>query len=325
MTRVVIKVPASTSNLGSGFDTLGLAVKLYTQVDVRVAGSRGIRITSPAAGQAHTGLMKLLEEAANLFFQSSSLEAFGLKIAVTGNVPVARGLGYSATVRVGVLAALNEICGTQANRRSLLNLATQLEGHPDNASPSVFGAFTVSGVLEKKSTAGMFSPLPKNRPLTPGLSPGGGEGEDQNKVRCINFRVSEALRLVTLIPDFPISTEEARKLMPASFSKTDATHGLNRAALITAAFASGELESLRGVFDDRIHQPYREPLIPALRQVVAAGENAGALGGFLSGSGSAIICLALEEPKAIGEAMRQVLPNSQVLILEPDNHGFIVE
>jgi homoserine kinase len=319
MTRVAIKVPASTSNLGSGFDTLGLAVKLYTQVDVRVAGSRGIRITSPTAEQAHTGLIKLLEEAANSFFQLSSVQAVGLEIAVTGNVPVARGLGYSATVRVGMLGALNEICGTRLDRRSLLNLATQLEGHPDNASPSIFGGFTVSGIIGKNSRSRMVSPL------TPALSPGGREGEDQNNVRCINFRLPEALKLVTLIPYFPISTEEARKLMPTSFSKTDATHGLNRAALITAAFASGDLKSLRGVFDDRIHQPYREPLIPALRQVIAAGENAGALGGFLSGSGSAIICLALEEPKAIGEAMLRVLPNSQVLILEPDNHGFIME
>jgi homoserine kinase len=317
MTRVVIRVPASTSNIGSGFDTLGLAVKLYTQVDVRVAGNRGIRISSPTAAQANTGLIKLLAEAANLFFQSSSVEAFGLEIAVTGNVPVARGLGYSATVRIGMLAGLNEICGTRLDQRSLLNLATQLEGHPDNASPSIFGGFTVSGIIGKNNRSRMVSPV------TPALFPGEGEGEDD--VRCINFRVPEVLKLVTLIPDCPISTEEARKLMPSSFSKADAMHGLNRAALITAAFASGDLESLRGVFDDRIHQPYREPLIPALRQVIAAGENAGALGGFLSGSGSAIICLALEEPKAIGEAMLRVLPNSQVLILEPDNQGFIVE
>jgi homoserine kinase len=319
MNRASIRVPASTSNLGSGFDTLGLGVNLYSQIEARVSTVVGIRLASPAGEQGHAGLIKILDQAANLFFQRCHVEAFGLEIGLSGNVPIGRGLGYSATVRVGVLAALNEICARKVDRRVLLTLATELEGHPDNASPSIFGGFTVSGIVEDKHVSRTDSPL------TTALSPLREEGENEREVRCISFPVSEALRLVTLIPDFPISTEEARKLMPASFSKSDAAHGLNRAALITAAFASGDLESLRGLFDDRIHQPYREPLVPGLRHVIAAGENAGALGGFLSGSGSAIICLALENAVTISEAMRRVLPQSEVLILEPDNHGFVVE
>jgi homoserine kinase len=95
--------------------------------------------------------------------------------------------------------------------------------------------------------------------------------------------------------------------------------------LITAAFASGDLESLRGAFDDRIHQPYREPLIPQLGAVIQAGEAVGALGGFLSGSGSAILCLALDGAEKIGASMKGVLPKSQILILAPDNRGYVVE
>jgi homoserine kinase len=141
-------------------------------------------------------------------------------------------------------------------------------------------------------------------------------------VRCLGFRVSSKLKLVTLIPRFKISTEKARNLLPADLSWTDAAHALNRAALITAAFASSNYAALKGVFDDRMHQPYRERLIPQLSRVIRAGEATGAIGGFLSGSGSAIICLALKEAEAVGLAMKKELPDSELKILSADNTGF---
>jgi len=128
------------------------------------------------------------------------------------------------------LVALNRIAGEILSREQLLQLATRLEHHPDNASLQ-------------------FSALHRF-------------GTVNGEIRSLRFDVPEELRLVTLIPNFPISTEAARKLMPTQYNMADAAHGLNRAALITAAFASGSLEALRGLFDDRIHQPYREPLIP---------------------------------------------------------------
>ena len=286
-----VKVPASTSNLGSGFDTLGLAVKLYAAVELERSEDLGIRLADPAA--AHPHLAKLISEAGEQFFRSTKAKPFGSRVHVSGNVPIARGLGYSATVRVGILAGLSELGGVRLSREKLLNLATELEGHPDNTSPSLFGGFTVSGTVN-------------------------------GEIRCLHFPVPEQLKLVTLIPNFPIGTEHARKLMPTSYSKADAAHGLNRAALITAAFSSGNLTALKGLLDDRIHQPYRQALIPALPSIIAAGEAAGALGGFLSGSGSAIICLALEEPQKIGKAMQRVLPDSEVIILTVDNTGYAV-
>jgi homoserine kinase len=216
---------------------------------------------------------------------------FGIEVALEGNIPVARGLGYSATARLGVVAALNELSGVGWNREKLLELTTALEGHPDNASPAIFGGVTVSGIV----------------------------GRD---VRCLRFRVNPKLKLVTLVPLFQISTEKARTLLPKALSRADATHSLNRAALITAAFAGKNYESLRGLFDDRIHQPYREPLIPQLGQVIRAGERAGAIGGFLSGSGSAIICLTLENSEAVAKAMWEQLPSSEMLTLTTDNTGF---
>ena len=284
-----IKVPASTSNLGSGFDTLGLAVKLHTTVELERNENDAVLLESSMA--AHRELAKLVSEAADHFFQAAQTGGFGARVRLAGNVPIARGLGYSATVRVGVLAALNELAGSRLTRNQLLDFATQLEKHPDNASPSVFGGFTVSGLVN-------------------------------GQVRCLPFSVGAQLQVVTLVPTFPISTEEARKLMPHSYSKADAAHALNRAALITAAFSSGNFEALKDVFDDRIHQPYRQRLIPALEPVIAAGEAAGALGGFLSGSGSAIICLTLENPERVGQAMQRALPDSELMILTVDNSGY---
>jgi homoserine kinase len=283
-------VPASTSNLGSGFDTLGLAVQLYTTVELEPSETGDVRIDSSAP---HPELAKSVSGTVEAFFEATTAKRFGLSARVSSKVPIARGLGYSATVRVGILAGLNALAQTGLSRDQLLNLATQLEGHPDNSSPSIFGGFTVSGVVN-------------------------------GNVRCLHFRLPEELKLVTLIPKFTISTEYARKLMPLSYSKADAAHALNRAALITAAFASGNFASLKGLFDDRIHQPYRQSLIPMLPSAIAAGEAAGAVGGFLSGSGSGIICLALKNPERIGKSMQRVLPDSEVMILSIDNDGYSI-
>jgi homoserine kinase len=146
--------------------------------------------------------------------------------------------------------------------------------------------------------------------------------------RCFRFPVSPRLKFVTLIPHFEVSTKQARKLVPSMFSKDDTVHNLNRAALISAAFASGDYDTLRGLFEDRVHQPYRERLIPQLSRVIRAGEKAGAIGGWLSGSGSSIICITLDRPQVVAKAMqkqfrsREVeLADSEVRILTADNEG----
>jgi homoserine kinase len=293
MNSVSIKVPASTSNLGSGFDTLGLAVKLYNVIRVeRNSGSR-VEFDWELAADDRRWFAEALGAASKVFFRSTKVKSFGVRVGLKAEVPMARGLGASATIRVGFIAALNELAGTQLSRAALLEMATELEGHPDNASPAIFGGFTVSGRIGKS-------------------------------VRCLSFPVESKLRCVTLIPKFGISTEAARRLLPAKYPKADAAHGLNRAALIAAAFSSRKYEMLRGLFDDRFHQPYREKLLPLLSRVIAAGERAGALGGFLSGSGSSIMCLTLDRPAAVARAMRRVLPDSAVMILSPDVSGFQV-
>jgi homoserine kinase len=287
---VTVRIPASTSNLGSGFDTLGLALRLYNVVCVARRGDQRLKLAAGTDGNS-AALTAILTQAARLFFRRTAVKRFGMEIGMSGDVPVARGLGASAIARVGLLAGLNALAGTRLTRVHLLQLATQLEGHPDNASPAIFGGFTVSGRV-------------------------GGE------VRCLSFPVSTRLKCVTLIPRFGMSTGKARRLLPSSYTKADTAHALNRAALISAAMASGRYEALRGLFDDRIHQPYRGRLIPQFARVVRAGERAGALGGFLSGAGSGIICLTLTGPAGVTSAMNRAWGDADVKVLTPDNDGF---
>ena len=293
MTSASVRIPGTTANLGSGFDTLGLAVALYNRATVRRRSDRHVEITSPIAEDARAGALAMLEEAAAAFFKKTRAPRFGVDLHLAGEVPIARGLGSSVTARLGCVAGLNALAGSPLNRQGLLEVVAALEGHPDNAAPAVFGGFTAAGFVG-------------------------------SEVRCIRVTLPSRIRLVTLIPDFEVSTPEARKRVPQTFSKADTIHILNRASLVTAAFATGRLESLRGCFDDRIHQPYRAPLIPGMDAILAAGVKAGAIGGWLSGSGSTLMCLALDNSEAVATAMQRKMPKAAVHILKPDNAGLKV-
>ena len=289
-TCATVRVPATTANLGPGFDTLGIALRLYNRATVVRTPVRGVTLESPMDNRAKAAATAMLAEAARSFFRATGERPFGITVRLEGDVPIARGLGSSVTARLGCLGALNRLCDDPLDEDGLFQLVTDLEGHPDNAAPAVFGGFTASGLVGSRA-------------------------------RTVRFPVNPRVQFITLIPRFEISTSMARTLVPGSFSKADTVHNLTRVALITAAFASGRLDQLRGCFDDRIHQPYRQQLIPALGGVIRAGERAGALGGWLSGSGSTIICLTVERPDAIARAMHRALPDSEVRVLTADPHG----
>lgn len=285
-----VRIPGTTANLGPGFDTLGIALRLYNRATVTRTEGRGVTLVSSLSDASQAAATALLSEATRRFFRVARIPSFGFTIALTGKVPIARGLGSSVTARLGCVGALNLLCGEPLGRAELFQLVSTLEGHPDNAAPALFGGFTAATMVA-------------------------------GKARAIRFPVSSRARFVTLIPRFEVSTPLARTLVPQEFSKADTVHCLTRVAMITAAFASGELEALRGCFDDRIHQPYREKLIPQLSGVIRAGEKAGALGGWLSGSGSTIICLTLEQSESVARAMHRALPDSDMHILTADTQG----
>ena len=196
-------------------------------------------------------------------------------------------LGSSATIRLGVLQGLNQITGGPLDQLSIFRLCAELEGHPDNAAPASFGGFTVA------------------------------RSED---VQC--FDVSPRLKFVLLIPDFEIQTAAARAILPEEILHMRAVENVRNACAITAAFASRDYGKLRGAFEDELHQPFRVKAIRFLPCVIAAAEKAGALGAFLSGSGSTICAVTLGDPKKIAVAIQQAArTRSQIIITAADNRG----
>jgi homoserine kinase len=273
MQQVTVRVPASTSNLGPGFDCLGVAVGLFNSVTL----FRGGKHSSPP----------IVDGVARLFFKRSGAKPFAFQCSVTDQVPRSRGLGSSATLRLGVLHGLNRLAGDPLSQFSLFQLCAELEGHPDNAAPATFGGFTVV------------------------------------RGACIQrFDVSPRLRFVLLIPDLKIATHRARRILPARITRAGAVESCANACSLTAAFATQAYMALRGAFVDHLHQPFRMKLIPFLARVIAAAEEAGALGAFLSGSGSTIAAVTLRSPKKIAEAMlRAADVKAQTLITSADNEG----
>ena len=268
------RVPATTANLGPGFDCLGVALSISNRITVQ-----------RAEGGAHP---KIVTDAAELFFKTNGLDPFDFAWSIEGEVPRSRGLGSSVTVRLGLLHGLDALCDAPLGPKRLYELCAELEGHPDNAAPAAFGGFTVA-----RAGAETF--------------------------RC---DVDDTLKFILLIPDFEIATPEARKVLPATIPRSGAVTSVANACRITAAFLNRRYDLLRGCFADGLHQPFREPLIPFLSKAIAAGERAGALGGFLSGSGSTICCVAYGDTDAIASAMLDMAPpGSHIVVATADNEG----
>jgi homoserine kinase len=274
MQQATIRVPASTSNLGPGFDCLGVALGIHNHVTV----SRGRGERLPA----------MVGAAGNAFFKRAGSRPFDFSCSIGGEIPQSRGLGSSASIRVGVVYGLNELANRPLQRREIFEICARLEGHPDNAAPACYGGFNVVRGLDRQM-----------------------------------FTVSAQLHFVLLIPDFEIATSEARRLLPQRVDRLHAVENARNACAITAAFAAREYQSLRGAFTDHLHQPFRKKLIPFLDDVIAAAESTGALGAFLSGSGSTICAITLRFPEKISRAMLAAAdpPGARTIITTADNRG----
>ena len=289
-TRIHVRVPASTSNLGPGFDCLGLALNLYnTTTLTRIEGARAPK--------------GMIGDTATAFFERAAggkMEPFGFTAQIDGDIPVSRGLGSSVTVRLGVLMGLAELVkeSLPVSRECILKLLIDLEGHPDNAVPSFLGGFAVCARASDQTADGFAY---TRVPVRPELS------------------------FITLVPDLRLSTEKARELLPKEISFRLAVENSQRTARIAAAFCVGDYAALRGMFVDHLHQPFRQVLIPGFAAILTAAREAGALGSFLSGSGSCLMAVTLDHVAAISAAMLNAaqehnLP-AKVIVLKADNDG----
>lgn len=294
-----IRTPGSTANLGPGFDALGLALSIYNHVTIKTLSTPNLEITVQGEGKD-----LLATDESNLFYQAAQFTANkidktlpGLSLELQNDVPLARGLGSSSTAIVAGVMATNHIFNQPFTQQELLNIATEIEGHPDNVSPCLLGGLTMSTV-EKKHVAYVRA-LPPN-----------------------------GLQSVVAIPQFELKTSAARQALPKEISLQDAVFSISRACLVTAALMSGDLAQLKIGMQDCLHQPYRAHLIPKFYEVVDAAMKAGSLGAALSGAGPTLMAFATQNAKAIGQAMVDVWQQNNVEavyhVLDIDTDGAVI-
>jgi homoserine kinase len=242
-----------------------------------------------------------VSDAAERFFKQTRRRAFSFSCSIVERIPRCRGLGSSATVRLGILLGLNHLSGKPLDRLTVFRLCAGLEGHPDNAAPATFGGFTVVQSSASVSLA---------------------RGKREEFPAVYRFDVAPRLHFVLLVPDLEIETARARRILPSKISRVAAIENCANACAVTAAFASRDYQKMHGSFSDNLHHPFRAKLIQFLPPVIAAAERAGALGAFLSGSGSAIAAITLEAPKKIATAMaRAAAVPARTIITHADNRG----
>ena len=299
--RAVVKVPGTSANCGAGFDCLGLATTIYNYLDLTLLRANKIIVESKGAGSESIpqGRRNLAWQAVRRLLQEVEREDEfkGAIIRMKNNVPISRGLGSSSTAIVAGLTATNEILGSPLDKNKILKLATELEGHPDNVAPAIFGGFTVSVM-------------------------------DRGEVQTFSFLPRVKLKLVVAVPEFELSTRLARKVLPKNVSMKDAIFNVSRASMLIAALVEGREEFLPIAFDDALHQPYRKKLVPGMSEVFTAARNAGALGATISGAGSCLIAFTLADrglENKIAAAMTETFKihgvESSALILDVDRHG----
>ncbi|MCS6859457.1 MAG: homoserine kinase [Abditibacteriales bacterium] len=299
--QVRVRVPATTANLGPGFDALGLALRLYNVVEMQRRDEPDDIIV--LTGEGETTLPRdatnIVVQAADVLFREVGLRRAGLQVQLINNLPLSRGLGSSAAARVAGLMAANELAGRPLNQAALLRLATQLEGHPDNAAAALLGGL-VSSCLD-----------------------------EDGSVHAVKLTVSHPPRFIVLIPDIEVATHAARDALPHSVSLRDAVFNVSRACLLVSALVTGDRAALRAALRDRLHQPYRSRLMPWLDAVIAAAIDAGAYGAVLSGAGSSVLAMADEPTADIANAMLQTLRaaghHGSVRTLEIDEEGAVIE
>ena len=249
---VIARVPGSTSNCGSGFDTLGLALGVHNRIAItRIAGA-GVSPERPQDGRAS----EMVLASAGAFFRKTGIAPAGFGYRIDGDIPPARGLGSSVTVIAGVLAGLNVMHAARLGRHEIIALTSEIEGHPDNASAGILGGFCVS---RTDPVSGAY-------------------------LDTIRFPVPAELAFVVVSPATELLTKESRGALPATVPYFDAVRSINSAAYLVAALATGDFGRLGHVAGDFMHEPYRLPKIPGAREAIASGVSAGAFTGWLSGS-----------------------------------------
>jgi homoserine kinase len=259
-TRVRVKVPGSTANLGPGFDALGMALNLYAWFDMAIADKTSIHLIGKQMEDIPADKSNLVYKVAQMVFERAGVHHPELEISMYSDIPLTRGLGSSASAIVGALAGANALIGGKLSDDELFQISSSLEKHPDNVGASLFGGIVVAFW-------------------------------DGARAEFIRLEPHPHLEVLVAIPAFQLSTEKARNVLPKQIALNDAVFNLSHSSLLVAALSTGNLDMIRLAMKDKLHQPYRAAMIPGMLHILEHATEHGALGAALSGAGPTMLAL----------------------------------
>ena len=290
---IKVKVPATTANMGPGFDSIGMALTMYNIVYAEEI-EEGLEIIIQDGNPAiPTDESNLIYKTIHYFYESIQKPVPGLRIIQQDSIPHTRGLGSSAACIVTGLHIANAVSHSFFSKEELVQMAAQIEGHPDNTTPALLGGMTIGAMNDKD-------------------------------MKYVKARVAENLHFAVLIPEFTLSTELARGVLPATVSLKDAVFNASRAALLTASMLTGDMDNLDLAMEDRLHEPYRMALIPYMKEILEQAKCYGAKGAFLSGAGPTLIAVVknvVDFRREMASYLGTLEQTWQVQMLQADNEG----
>lgn len=295
MASVTVQIPATTGNMGAGFDCIGMALSLYNTIQITETAS-GVTVSVEGEGE---DLVPLTEEnycvqAAIRVCEATGRNPDGLHFRLNHDIPVSRGLGSSGVAIVAGAYGMNELLDCPLDTATIMRICTDMEGHPDNVVPSLLGGLSISG-------------------------------ERYGTIIYRTVSVASDLSAIVAVPDFTLETKLAREALPETVSMQDAVFNMCSVGLMIQGMMTKDYDLLRAGTDDRLHQPYRESLVPGLRQVMEAARSQGAHSAALSGAGPTVMALASKNQAQVATAMSSTFDehgiSCRTLTLEVDNHG----
>lgn len=295
-----IKIPATSANMGPGFDSIGVALELYNHLWVeKMPKGLNIEVKRKQEIEIPTDDSNLIYKTMRYFYDQKGLAMPGVHLIQEDYIPMVRGLGSSAACIVGGLIAANELSGRPCDKEELAQMAAKLEGHPDNSNPAIFGSMVVGAL-------------------------------DEEKMQHVRLDLPENLVFATMVPDFPVSTAKSRGVLPDGYSRGEVVFNVSRGALLVASIMSGKLENLSMAMEDKIHQPYRSQLIPNMEMIFERAKEYGAVASYLSGAGSTLMAMVMkEQAEQFQNEMSkylQTLPHHwQLTLLKADLEGAKIE
>ena len=292
---MTVSVPATSANLGPGFDSLGLAVDLRNRVEFHQSKFFSVSIRGEGENNPRLKGNNLFISIFNEHYSRLTKNKQNFQFTFYNQIPMSRGLGSSSAVIVSAITAAHEAAGIRVSKRRILNHALVYESHPDNITPAVMGGFNVATV-------------------------------EKNKVFSQKKHLPDYIKAIVVIPDKQMNTAKGRTLLPKSYSKENAVYNLSHTALSVAAFFNEDWEMLKLASQDRFHQKARMKMLPELFSVQKVAYESGALMSTLSGSGSTFFSMAYDEDSVmIANKLSQKFPDFAVKVLDFDNNGLIIE